>query len=378
MRKQAFILLIILLFPSLILAQRPPRGEGRPPFPHGQKPIERVDNHPMRDQPSWVKSVDTNNSKRIEKDEFLIAANSFFKKQDKNNNGIFENEEHPQMGRDFSREDVPPFLFLKRDEFNLSKEQFDEKINLRFNEIDLNGDGAIDFEEVKNVRPPNPPIRSNTAMAKFIGAETRFGDKIVKNAPFSAKTVRTENKRLFDGSLIKNESKGLIYRDIEGRTRQEQPIERIGGFQVFDENNQPKTLVNIVDVVKGEFFTLNMLNKEAYKISLLKNRPLPLQETKDAKKESLGTKKIEGLNAEGTKFTVEIPVGQIQNDKPIFLVTEKWFSPELQMIIYSKHTDPFIGEVTFQLVNIKLGEPSPDLFRIPSDFKIVESPKRKN
>jgi hypothetical protein len=389
MKNKVFTVFIILFLSSFIFAQRPPRGEGRPPFPpngespfpRGQKPMERGDKHQMRGHPDWVKSVDTNNNKRIEKEEFRIAANDFFNAVDKNQNGILEENElplPPQINQDRGKK-VPPFLFLNRNQINLNKEQFDEKSNLKFIEFDINGDGVIDFEEVKNVRPPDKPWMPNMALAQFIGAEMRFGDKVTKNAPFSAETIRIENKRLFDGSLIKSESKGSIYRDSEGRTRQEQPLESIAGYKVLDNNNEPAKRVFVVDVVSGESFSLFKDTKTASKIKQLPYSPVtPKNEPKDAQKESLGTKKIDNLNAEGTRITIEIPVGQIGNDKPIFVVTEKWFSPELQMIIYSKHSDPFIGEVVFQLVNIKLGEPSADLFKIPNDYKIIEFPNRKN
>jgi Ca2+-binding EF-hand superfamily protein len=398
MKNKVFIIILILLFSSLIFAQRPPRGggqppfpqgqppfpQGQPPFPQGQPPMQRNENQP-KGQPEWAKIIDVNGNKRIEREEYRVAANEFFSQMDKNNNGILEeselplpprqNQVPPMQNQDKGKK-VPPFLFLKPEDTNLNKEQFDEKSNLRFIEYDMNGDGAINLEEVKNVRP----VRFNnphTATAQFIGAEMRFGDKVVKNAPFSAETVRSENKRLYDGALIKNESKGLIYRDGEGRTRQEQPLEMIGGYKVFGDDNQPKRMINIVDVVKGDFYSLDSDNKEAHKVPLLQNSPIQPKEPQEAKKESLGTRKFDGVNAEGTKITVEIPIGQIGNDKPIYVITEKWFSPELQMVVYSKHTDPFIGEVTFQLVNIKIGEPSAELFKIPSNYKVIEPPKRK-
>ena len=65
------------------------------------------------------------------------------------------------------------------------------------------------------------------------------------------------------------------------------------------------------------------------------------------------------------------------NDKPMQVVTEKWFSPELQTVILSKHTDPFIGEMTFRLVNIKIGEPAPALFKIPGDYTLTEIEKNR-
>ncbi len=393
MKKFLFIFIAILLYSSFVFAQRPPRGEGRPPrgegrpsigqppFPHDKRRGHKEDKHQDRDRnPPWLRLVDFNKNGNIERDEYEIGANIYFKQLDKNNNGIVEESEIPlPMMKPLQLDKLPIFLFLEQGDNNLNKEQFDEKTNLRFIVYDLNADGVIDQNEIAGIKPFNKPAMPNMALAQFVGAEMRFGDKVIKNAPFSAETVRSENKRLFDGTIIKNESKGLIYRDKEGRMRQEQPLESINGYKVVDTENQPIRRINIVDVVSGEYFFLHKESKTASKIPHLPNSPLtPNNESPRAKKESLGTKQIEGVNAEGTRSTIEIPIGQIGNDKPIFVVTEKWFSNELQMIVLSKHTDPFIGEVTFQLINIKLAEPLADLFKVPNDYKIIALPNRKN
>ncbi len=96
----------------------------------------------------------------------------------------------------------------------------------------------------------------------------------------------------------------------------------------------------------------------------------------DAKTELLGTRTIEGVSVEGTRITSEIPAGELGNDKPIQVVTENWFSPELQMIVMSRHTDPLAGEHVFKLANIKRSEPSASLFTVPPGFR-VEGPSEK-
>ena len=62
------------------------------------------------------------------------------------------------------------------------------------------------------------------------------------------------------------------------------------------------------------------------------------------KTESLGTQTIAGVAAVGTRHTRTIPAGKIGNDRPIDIVSETWYSQELQMVVMSKHTirDPVI------------------------------------
>lgn len=89
----------------------------------------------------------------------------------------------------------------------------------------------------------------------------------------------------------------------------------------------------------------------------------------DTKTEQLGSKNIEGVEAEGTRTVTTIPAGAIGNERPIETVYEKWYSKELQMVVMSKRTDPRFGEQTYRLTNIVRNEPDPSLFSVPAGYK---------
>ncbi len=93
------------------------------------------------------------------------------------------------------------------------------------------------------------------------------------------------------------------------------------------------------------------------------------------KPESLGTKMIEGVQAEGTRMVMTIEAGAIGNELPIETTYEKWYSKGLDMIVYSRNYDPRYGEKIYRIINIDRSEPDISLFKIPSDYKIVESGK---
>ena len=82
--------------------------------------------------------------------------------------------------------------------------------------------------------------------------------------------------------------------------------------------------------------------------------------------ESLGTRQIEGVKATGRKTTTIIPTGQIGNDRPIEITDERWESPELKMLVYSRNSDPRTGVVEYRLTNINRSEPPADLFMVPA------------
>jgi hypothetical protein len=69
---------------------------------------------------------------------------------------------------------------------------------------------------------------------------------------------------------------------------------------------------------------------------------------------------------------VTIPKGDIGNDRELKVVTERWTSEDLQMLIKSVNTDPRYGDTTYELTGISLSAPAPSLFQIPSDYTITE------
>ncbi|HYO62697.1 MAG TPA: hypothetical protein VER08_03470 [Pyrinomonadaceae bacterium] len=95
----------------------------------------------------------------------------------------------------------------------------------------------------------------------------------------------------------------------------------------------------------------------------------------DLKKEPLGKRSFDGVEADGTRHTHTIAAGEIGNEQPINVVTETWYSPELQVVVMSRHSDPRFGETTYRLNNINRGEPARTLFEPPSDYTVKEGPQ---
>jgi hypothetical protein len=89
-------------------------------------------------------------------------------------------------------------------------------------------------------------------------------------------------------------------------------------------------------------------------------------------REQLGFQTINGVQAEGTRVTTTIPAGQAGNVRPIQIVSERWYSPQLQMIVRSRHSDPRTGDHVFEMTNIRQGEPSPNLFQPPADYQVQQ------
>jgi hypothetical protein len=277
--------------------------------------------------------------------------------------------------------------------------------------------------------PPMPPPDANFV---FIASES-FGGKVVKGAPYSGEAVTETIQTLSDGNRIVNRMTSSVYRDSEGRTRREQSLKGLG---IFGAGEEPLQTIFINDPVAGVTFTLDSGSKIAHKSlpftfeftrkldkpgvagstiegqrfefkvergtatggSMIMTAPaagMPHPELDQLRveggtagtmvfktkgpsnnevKEQLGKQNIEGVEAEGTRTTVTIPAGEIGNERPIEIVSERWYSAELQLVVMTRHSDPRFGETSYKLTNINRAEPAKSLFEVPSDYTIKEGP----
>lgn len=87
----------------------------------------------------------------------------------------------------------------------------------------------------------------------------------------------------------------------------------------------------------------------------------------------LGTRTFDGVKAEGKLRSYEIPAGAIGNRNPIVVSDETWYAPELQITVYTKHSDPRSGDTVFRLENLKREEPAAALFGVPSDYTVKDA-----
>jgi hypothetical protein len=243
-----------------------------------------------------------------------------------------------------------------------------------------------------------------------IGAGRLMSATAVQGAPYTATVTNESVQTLADGNRIVQTSTGTTARDSQGRTRHDTPLPAIGNMAPAHAPH----LVVIQDPVAQVSYTLDLTDKTAVKnptpgiglpmqlsasaavadagpaISIrsfagpVSAEPGPqpaiairrgvFEEEGKAQTEDLGSKIMEGVNVNGVRTTRIIAAGQIGNDRPISIVTEVWTSPELKTIVYSKRSDPRMGDQTFALTNIMRAEPDPALFTVPGDFKILETP----
>lgn len=217
----------------------------------------------------------------------------------------------------------------------------------------------------------------------FVGFEAGFAGKTVTGTPFTASVSTHMTQTLADGNRIERSTQGTIARDSQGRTRRDIALPAIGPWAASGQAAPDMVFIN--DPVAGTAYILDMDQKTAHPIERriwngqrgapgtgFAGKLLGGQNNKVEK--NLGTKTINGVTAQGTRIRRTIPAGEFGNVKPIKIVIERWYSPDLQMNVLVKRSDPRMGQTIFQLTDIQRKEPDASLFQVPSDYTITRGP----
>ena len=233
--------------------------------------------------------------------------------------------------------------------------------------------------------PPGPdimgPVGPIGPRMELHGFGEMHPGKVITGAPYSAVAVTETKQTLAGGNTIDRKVQSNIYRDSQGRTRRE-----ISGAGLFSASGQARSAVLIHDPVAGTSYILRSGQKIAEQLPTPTGGPkrgANLQNRFEAriqkevadgtlKKEDLGTQIVNGVSAQGTRYTRVIPAGQIGNANPITVVNEQWYSPDLQVIVKTTRSDPRMGEITYSLTNIQRTEPAASLFTVPSDYAVTQ------
>lgn len=229
----------------------------------------------------------------------------------------------------------------------------------------------------------------------------------VKGAPYSALETVENTQTLGDGTHINQTTQTMVYRDSEGRMRRETPDSVMIWDPVANASYEldPKTqtarkaplgILTAHIRLKGGQPTQVEFQEGDGPLKAPPPPPVPGDQVRvfstgrggrggygfttsssvtvkigTAKTESLGRQTIEGVNADGSRETSTIDVGEIGNDRPIQTVAERWYSQDLQTTVKEAHSDPRTGQETFILTNISRTEQPADLFQVPPGYQMV-------
>lgn len=230
----------------------------------------------------------------------------------------------------------------------------------------------------------------------------------VTEAPYQAEKVSRSVQKLGDGTVITNETRGLIARDAQGRIREDLNIVHSGQVngRQRDVSLQSATVGDPVKhsilIWTGEDTKIAMEMQMPSLPTLPKVSmggvvgmappppPPPVGGVRvnnlpravglgsaagpkdDVRTEDLGQQSIEGVLVTGKRTTTTIPLGKVGNDRPIVVVHEEWQSPELKILVKTIDTDPRTGEQTMELQQLVRTDPSAALFQVPAGYKVQD------
>ena len=209
----------------------------------------------------------------------------------------------------------------------------------------------------------------------FMHAEFGGAHKVVQGAPYSAQAVTQFTQTLANGDHIQRTTTASMARDSQGRTRTERSFGAIGALSA--ERGGARTVM-IFDPVASKSYVLDARSHTARSSQISAARSAetaharPERNSASAKIEDLGTQVMQGVSAQGKRTTRAIPAGREGNEKEIDIVTETWYSPDLQVVVMSNTSDPRFGESVYQLNAITRAETDPSLFAVPSDYTVKE------
>jgi hypothetical protein len=214
-----------------------------------------------------------------------------------------------------------------------------------------------------------------------------FARPAVAGNPYSAEHVSERVQTLAGGTHITQRQNGQkVWRDSQGRTRTERelgPEPRANDHGVF-------TLTEINDPVGGVFYVLDDQNQVAHRLVLAASpgrQVMPRTPTRihvscqpqnaqaarpQCASDELPPQNIEGVTAEGWRTTETIPRGVAGNDRPLVTTDETWYSPELEMTVLSKHSDPRAGETIARWIRISRVDPDLSMFTPPANYLVVD------
>jgi len=213
----------------------------------------------------------------------------------------------------------------------------------------------------------------------MVRAEFGLSNKVVSGAPYSAQAVTQFTQTLANGDHIQRTTTASVARDSQGRTRTDRSIGTVGALASSGRGEDRAIVIH--DPVAGMSYALDPASKTAHAMAIpagrgherpanAESRPGRWQAA--AKIDDLGTQTIQGVSAQGKRVTRVIPAGKEGNEKDIDIVTETWYSPDLQLVVMSKTSDPRYGDSVYQLNSLTRAEPDPALFTVPSDYALKQ------
>ena len=254
--------------------------------------------------------------------------------------------------------------------------------------------------QIQNGPSTGGPLAANS------GTGQPFSGKIVTGRPFTAEAVVQTDQTLADGSHVTGRQSLTAARDGQGRTYREEipgtpasggsapkaiyisdPVAKVNYFLGPDHVAHKTPMLSLAALAGAATVSTNGASaglslqrfatgydggKGPVQMGALAAQPVKQLAPGALDTQQLGSQVITGFTAGGTRSTLTIPPGQVGNQNPLVIVSERWYSQDLEATVLAKQSDPRFGASSYQLSSVQQIEPPATLFQIPSGYTIEE------
>lgn len=196
------------------------------------------------------------------------------------------------------------------------------------------------------------------------------------NAPFMAIAHTTWVQILPDGSTVTHQNARVVARDMDGRIFQE----RRTFVPVPNPTNQ-QSVAYETEYDDPVAHAVYRCTPAARVCNVFAYYPQPSGEpraglqpdgTTYLTRENLGADTFAGIDVERSRETYTFYRASIGNTNTILRTIDYWYSPELGVNVQVKRHDPRDGDQTLWLSDLSLTPASPEYFRIPAGYRIID------
>jgi hypothetical protein len=210
--------------------------------------------------------------------------------------------------------------------------------------------------------------KQGTIILTVFGGGPLLNEGPVIDVPVTGEYATTRMLPQADGTTSTQTTTSLFFRDRQGRIRQERG-----------------DVVTITDPVAGASYILDPKEKTAHRSIIKKGdrnaapgNPPTIggpNTTSLSESRSLGTQRMDGVEAAGQEYISVIPAGsKLGNSDPVQMTYQVWRSEKLQLPLLVRIQDALNGDTSIRFRILQKGaEPDPKLFAVPEGYRVVDA-----
>jgi len=197
----------------------------------------------------------------------------------------------------------------------------------------------------------------------------------IPGAPLMGKSNLEWKRVQADGSTVMTHETSNLARDSQGRIYREKhdfvpmDVDAMSGLlelQIYDTVEHTKTICNVRN------HQCDLMDYAPVAKFYARPEGWNKDHTSYVHLESLGTNQVQGQDVNGVRETLAVNAGVMGNEHPLISTREFWYAVPLQTNLLTVRKDALHGDYTLRLIDLNVGEPDPELFKVPGGFVVTD------